>query len=82
MYKVIRQVSFVRIGEIRRQKTEPTGVGRAKVDPRKTVVGCLKPSWVSDFNQTDFSLRPSVAEGIKNDPPKDTWSFHLRHYRL
>ena len=37
---------------------------------------------VSDFNQTDFSLRPFGAEGTGKDPPKDTWSFHLRHYRL
>ena len=68
MYNVVGQVGFVRVGKIRRQKAEPTGVGRAEADPRKTVVGCPKPSWVSDFNQTEFSLRPSGAEGIGNDP--------------
>ena len=37
---------------------------------------------VSDFNRTDLLLRPSVAEGTGSGPPKDIWSFHLRHYRL
>ena len=77
MYKVIRQVGFVLVGRIRRQRAESAGVGRGEADPRETVVGCPKPSWVSDFNQTDFSLRPFGAEGIGNNPPKDTWSFHL-----
>ena len=66
-------------------KTEDrTGrVGRAEVDPQGTKVGCPKPSCVvSDFNRSDFALRPSGAKGTGNGPSKDTWSFHLRHYRL
>ena len=73
---------IARVGRIRRQKTEPAGVRRAEADPRETVVGCPKPSWMSDFNRTNFSLCPSAAEGIENDRPKDTWSSRLRHYRL
>ena len=61
IYKVIGEVSFIRVGEIQRQKTEPAEVGRVEDDPRKTVVGCPKPSWVSEFNRTDFSLHTSGA---------------------
>ena len=82
MYKVIGQVGFVQVGKIRRQKAELAGVGRAEADPRETIVGFPKPSWVFEFNQTDFSVRPSDAEGIRINPPKDTRSFHLRHYQL
>ena len=66
-------------------KTEDrTGrVGRAEADRQETDVVCPKPSCaVSGFNRTDLSLRPSVAEETGNGPPKDTWSFHLRHSRL
>ena len=58
-------------------KTEDqTGrVGRIEADRQGTDVGCPKPSCtVSDFNWTDMSLHPSVAEGTENSPPKDTWS--------
>ena len=34
------------------------------------------------MNRTDMSLCPSTAEETGNGMPKDTWSFHLRHYRL
>ena len=58
-------------------------VGRAEADPQGTDVGCSKPSCVvSGFNWTDFALHPSVAKGTGNCPPKDTWSFRQRHYRL
>ena len=58
-------------------------IGRAEADRQGTDVGYPKPSCaVSVFNQTNLSLRPSVAEGTGNGPPKDTWSFHLRHSRL
>ena len=58
-------------------------VERAEANPQGTDVGCPKPSCVvSGFNRIDFALRPSVAEGTGNGPPKDTWFFHLRHYRL
>ena len=58
-------------------------VGRTEADRQGTDVGCWRPSCaVSGFNRTDMSLRPSVAEETGNCPPKDTWSFHLRHYRL
>ena len=58
-------------------------VGRPEVDPQRTDVSYPKPSCVvSGFNWTDLSLRPSVAEVTGNGLPKDTWSFHLRHYRL
>ena len=40
-----------------------------------------RPGWVR-INRTDMSLRPSVVEETGNGLPKDTWSFHLRHYRL
>ena len=30
MYKVIRQISFVRVSKIRRQKTEPAGLEELK----------------------------------------------------
>ena len=58
-------------------------VGRVEADRQGTDVGCPKPSYaVSVFHRTDLSLRPSVAKETGNGPPKDTWSFHLRHYRL
>ena len=58
-------------------------VRRAEADRQGTDAGCPKPSYVvSGFNQTDLLLRPSDAEGTGNGPPKDTWLFHLRHYRL
>ena len=62
---------------------ESARVGRAEVDPREVDVDCLKPSWVFHFNQIDYLLRPSGAEGIGIDPPKDTWSFcALLKFRL
>ena len=66
-------------------KTEDrtSGVGWAEADRQWTDVGCLRPSCVvSGFNRTDMSLRPSVAEETGSGLPKDTWSFHLRYYRL
>ena len=58
-------------------------VGRAEADPQRTDVGFPKPSCLlSDFNRTDSALRPSRVEWTGNGPPKNTWSFHLRHYRL
>ena len=46
-------------------------------------ISCPRPSCaMSSFNRTDMSLRPSVDEVTGNGPPKETWSFHLRHYRL
>ena len=59
-------------------------VGRAEADPQRTDAGCPKSilCCVSDSNRTDFALRPSGVEGTRNGPPKDTWSSHLRHYRL
>ena len=57
-------------------------VERAEANRQETDVVCPKPSCaVFVFNQIDLSLRPSVAEETGNGPPKDTWSFHLRHYR-
>ena len=47
------------------QKTESAGVGRDVAESQKVDVDCLKPSWVSDFNRTDFSLRPFGVEGIE-----------------
>ena len=69
--KVVKQVDFW-VGGVREKKTESTRVGRAEAEPRKVDVDCLKPSRVSDFNQTDFSLHPSSAEGIEIDLSKDT----------
>ena len=58
-------------------------VRRTEADPQRADVGSPKPSSVvSVFNRTDLSLRPSDAERTGNGPPKETWSFHLRHYRL
>ena len=58
-------------------------VGRAEADRQCIDVGCTKPSCaMSGFNRTDMSLRPSIAEETGTGLPKDTWSFHLRHYRL
>ena len=58
-------------------------VGRAKADRQETDVVCPKPSCaVFGFNRTNLSLHPSVAKETGNGPPKDTWSFHQRHYRL
>ena len=79
---MVRQLGFVRVGKIRGKRAESAEVGRAEADPRKIDVDCLKPSRVFEFNQNVFSLRPSIAEGIRIDPLKDTWSFHLRHYRV
>mgnify|MGYP007069647550 FL=1 len=38
IYKVIVQVGFILIGKIRKQKAEPTRVGRPEADPRKVEV--------------------------------------------
>ena len=77
-----------RIGRFRSSRQDPkaedrTGrAGRAEAD-RQTVVDCPKPSCaMSGFNRTDLSLRPSDVKGTGNCPPKDTWLFPLRHYRL
>ena len=59
------------------------GVEETEANPQRTDVVCLKPSYdVSGFNRTDFALRPSAAKETGNGPPKDTSSFHLRHYPL
>ena len=58
-------------------------VRRTEADHQGTDVGFPKAYCsVSGFNRTDFSLRPSDAEGTGNGLLKDTLSFHLRHYRL
>ena len=44
IYKVVGQVGFVQVFNIRRQKAELAGVGRVKGDPRKIDVDCPKLS--------------------------------------
>ena len=81
LYKVVKQIGS-RVDGIREQKIESARVGTDEAEPRKVKVDCSKPSWISKFNQTNFLLRQSSTEGIRIDPLKDSWSFHLRHYRL
>ena len=46
MYKVIRHISFVRVGKIPKVEDRTGRVGRAGAYPQRTNVGCPKPSCV------------------------------------
>ena len=48
------------------QKTESAGVGRDVAESQKVDVDCLKPSWVSDFNQPIFRYAHLVPKGLES----------------